>query len=365
MKPISLCIIGGHLTPALAVIAEIRKQKKPWSLMVIGRKYEMDGDKKISSEYRLIRDMDIPFYPITAGRLTRTLTKYTLLQLLKIPLGFVQALLILIRTRPAVCLSFGGYVALAVVIPAWILRIPIITHEQTLMPGLTNKIIALFSRTICVSFSPTLAFFPKSKTILTGLPIRSEILNPVKLLPFRVDTSVPLIYITGGTTGSVSMNDIMFQIIPDLVKQFNVIHQTGQKSYAKAQIVHASLGKEQKKRYIMQPYFDVNSVGYILHHAALVIGRSGANTVSEIAAVGVPALFIPLPWAASGEQKENARILENDGKAIILDQSDLTPNSLTAAIQTMLNKQIIKKHPSNKTITNYAASKVVEIVQRI
>src|SRR5437016_2502209 len=161
-------ITGGHLTPALAVLEEL--QSKKWSVAYVGRKYALEGDTSFSAEYQVIHQKDISFHNITTGRLQRSFTRFTLLSLLKIPIGFLQSTFILLQERPSLVMSFGGYIAVPIVIVAWLCGIPIITHEQTIKPGLANRIIAWFADVICVSWKESASHFPAAKTVVTGNP---------------------------------------------------------------------------------------------------------------------------------------------------------------------------------------------------
>ncbi len=140
---------GGHFAPALAVI---EKLPKDWELLVVGRKYVFEGDQSFSLEYQTAKKLNIPFKPLTTGRLQRKFTKYTINSLLKIPVGLAQATAILNGFKPDVVLSFGGYVSVPITLSASILRIPIVIHEQTLEAGVANKLVARFARKICISW---------------------------------------------------------------------------------------------------------------------------------------------------------------------------------------------------------------------
>src|SRR3989344_4966493 len=171
-----IIVTGGHLTPALATIEELRKNPDD-EIIFIGRAHATEGDKAASVESTTITSLGIKFYSINPGRLQRRFTRFTLGSLVKVPVGLIQALGILSRERPQAILSFGSYVAAPVVVAGWILGIPIITHEQTLRSGLSNKLIARFSKKIAVSWEESLEHFPKNKTVLVGNPIRADLLN--------------------------------------------------------------------------------------------------------------------------------------------------------------------------------------------
>lgn len=331
-------ITGGHITPALALIEELETQQVFLNIMFIGRKYAMEGDTHTSEEYRLITEKGIPFFPLGTGRLGRTVDLSTFFSLFKIPMGFIQALVLCIKEKPSVIVSFGGYVALPVVIAGWVLRIPTITHEQTTVPGLANRIIALFARRICVSFPQTMSVFPKEKVVYTGLPIRKALFENAIPLPFSLDPRYPLLYILGGATGAKSLNELFYPVIGSLTNRYTVVHQTGHRSYDEAAKIKESLPVAHRGRYCISPYVDEKPHASFLKNATLIIGRSGANTVGELSVLGKVALCIPLPWSAGGEQLHNAEVLSHAGSAKILDQHALSSQQLLSTIDVMIQE---------------------------
>ncbi len=325
-------ITGGHLTPALAVIDEIVKDHQ---VIFIGRRTASEGDKSKSAEAIVIPQLKIPFFSIEAGRLQRKLTPYTLFALLKIPLGFFQAFLILIKNDPDVVISFGGYVALPVVLAAWLQRIPVITHEQTTETGLANKIIARFAQKVAVAWETSAANFPKKKVIITGNPIRAQVLN-IK----REKVSKPVIYITGGNQGAHVINNAAEEIVENLASLGEVYHQTGGSEvyhdFERLSEKLATLPKATAENYHLAKWYSTEELAEILAKATLVIGRSGANTITELAYLGIPALLIPIPWVTHDEQTKNAQILSSRGAGLILAQKELTGKRLLSTVEIML-----------------------------
>lgn len=325
-----IIVTGGHLTPALATIEELRK-KEGIEVVFIGRSHATEGDKAPSAESLVIPTLGIKFYGIKPGRLQRRFTRYTLRSLAKAPLGLLQSLGILSRERPQAILSFGSYVALPTVLAGWILGIPIITHEQTLKSGLSNKIIAAFAKKIAVSWEESLQQFPKNKAVMVGNPIRSDLL---KIDRRRV--SRPTIYITGGNQGAHILNEMVLEILKELLSRYQVIHQTGgsevNKDFETLVAFSSQLPLRLKNRYKVAKWFDTGETVDIFSRVSLLVGRSGANTVFETMALGIPAVFVPLAIAAGDEQTKNAKLMESLGAAIIVPEERLTPKRLLAAI---------------------------------
>ncbi len=337
-----ILITGGHVTPALALIEELQLSHPEWDLVYIGRVTAIEGSPHASPEKVLVKKRGVRFLPITAGRLTRVFSIHSFISLLKIPVGFLLGLKYLLLEKPDLVVSFGGYIAFPVALAAYMLWVPIVTHEQTLSPGLTNRIIAKFARIICVSFEQTAHVFPIRKTVVTGLPLRKEFLTVTKDKPQGIKNGENILYVTGGATGAVSLNAIIFQSIRRLLSGFVVVHQTGKISYPQAIRLREELPDNLKDKYVVQDYFDSAHAGWLMHHAKLVIGRSGANTVMELAVLKKRAILVPLPWSSGGEQMKNALWLKSLGLAEILPQDSATVDTLAAMIDKLSAAQKMK-----------------------
>jgi len=360
MKEKTIIVTGGHQGPAIAVIEEIRKKYPSWHIVWIGRKYSFEGSRVVSPEYELVRSMDIPFESLTTGRLDRSMSAQSFFSFLKIPLGIMQSVRMLRDRQPDCIVSFGGYIAVPVCLAAYLLHIPVITHEQTHALGLANSMIARIARKICVTYPETLSVVPGGKGVLTGLPIRSRIFSPPVRPSFAVPNDpLPILYVTGGSTGAKTLNEKMYAVIPRFIKDMILIHQTGDSSFSEAKILKESLG-DHAGRYIIAPFFDVSDIAWIYVHADVVVGRSGANTVAEVSAFRKKAVFIPLPWSGGNEQMVNARHYQKTGNGILLKQADATKASLTDAVYTLLAR---RKHESQGDIprSDGAANMVKEI----
>ncbi len=334
-------VCGGHVTCALAVIEELKK-RQGIEIFFLGRLHPMEGDNSLGLEYQLISSAGIPFYPIITGRLQRKFTRYTIPSLFKIPIGFFQSLGFFLKIKPDVVCSFGSYLAVPPVLAAWFLRIPVITHEQTTVSGLSNKIIAKFAKIVAVSWTSSLSHFPQNKVILTGNPIREEVFKSQgqdKISTASKD-KLPMIYITGGNQGAHVINEAVQQILPTLLERWEVVHQCGDSQAYKdydALVEEASkLPEWLQKHYHLEKFVTGDDIGYILNKADLIVTRSGANIVTEIAALGKSALFIPLPYSYGGEQHQNAKLLVDAGVAEILPQSQLAGEKLLVSIWEMM-----------------------------
>lgn len=333
-----IVITGGVLTPGLAVINELQKRGR-WEIFWLGRKYSLEGEKIISVESKIIPQTGSRFIPIIAGRLQRRFTRYTIPSLLKIPLSLLQSLMLLAQIKPDVVCSFGGYVSVPVVITAWFLRIPVLTHEQTVISGLASKIDAFFASKVALSFSQSSGHFPKGKVIVTGNPLRSEFFQVKKPTWFRLEESAsPIIYITGGNQGAQVINNAVKEALRSLLQKYILIHQTGDKDYEIFKEVQSRLGEREQRCYFVLPYIKASEVGWVFKKASLVVSRAGANTLSELAVLGKPALFIPIPWSYQDEQTKNAQLLLAAGTAEILAQKELSGESLLQKVDLMMSR---------------------------
>ena len=353
-----ILITGAHFTPAVATAEQLRKIGDV-EIVYVGRKTTLEGDKSPSQESRVLPAMGIEFIPIITGRLQRTFTLYTIPSLFKIPIGFIQAIYIILRQKPDVILSFGGYVAVPVVITGWLFSIPIIVHEQTLVSGLANKISALFADKIALSFQNQPL---GKKTFLTGNPIREEILHPKekafeyqKLFNIAKKERLPVILIMGGNQGSHVINLAIEEVLDKLNKIACVIHVTGENKFGDFERLGRLGGRYLVKKWIGTGY------GTVLSKVDLVISRAGINTLTELAILGKPALVIPIPYLYQDEQMKNAKYFENFGFISVLPQSKLSSESLLKNIKIILkNLDIIKlkAKEAKKVVTDDAAKRL-------
>lgn len=335
-------VTGAHFTPAVAVIEELKKFDDV-EIIYIGRKSTLEGDSTVSMESKILTSIGIKFIPIVTGRLQRTFTIYTIPSLFKVPVGFLHAFLILLKEKPDVILSFGGYVALPLVVVGWFFSIPIIIHEQGLVPGLTNRISSLFADKIAVSFKNRR--FKGNKVILTGNPIRREILKlseNIRLARPKEDKggSLPLVLITGGNQGSHVINLALEGCLKKLTKKASLIHVTRNNKFGD----FSRLKALENDHYLVEKWVG-KDWGDVLSRVDMVVSRAGINTLTELAFLAKPILLIPIP---NKEQKTNAEYFENLGIAKVLSQSKLTAEALLQEVSLMLKNLDILKQKAQK-----------------
>ena len=355
-------LVGGHLSPALAVLEKLEKK----DVYYIGRKHSFEGDNALSLEYQEIAKLGIPFFALKTARLQRKFTKYTLLSFLKMPIGFYQALKILNKIKPDVVLCFGGYLSVPVGLAASVLRMPIVIHEQTLAIGFANKILSPLAKKICISWESSENFFPKEKTVLTGNPIKQDTL---KLLNYKkILNNPPLIYITGGSSGSHAINGLVRNSLEKLLEKYVIFHQTGDSGlyndFEKLTLIKNSLTEKYSKNYTLTKFLDVKESSQMLAKADLVVGRSGINTVTELIYLEKPALFIPLPFSQKNEQAKNANFMKDLGLAEIIEQNFLTPDLFILEISSMF-KNIKKYKLRKKVVFQNSTENIINVLKDV
>ena len=311
---------AGHVIPALPVIEAL--QGKGWEVSFIG------SDSGL--EERLVTPLGTPFFSVRTGKLRRYFSLANVTDALRIPLGVLQAFLILGRLKPHVVFSKGGFVAFPVVFAAWLRRIPVVAHESDLTPGLANRLSLPFVATLCVSFEGTRV--AARRVVHSGTPIRDALLNGNADRGFDaagLPGDRPMLVVVGGSLGAQRLNQVTRAALPGLTETFEVLHVCG--------AGHLDPEFESTTGYVQREFVS-DGWGDILATAALVVSRSGANALHELLTLGKPNLLVPLPTTASrGDQIDNAAYAAERGYSTVLPEADLTPETLVAAARAVLD----------------------------
>ena len=357
-----LLITGGHHSSAIPVINELQQRYPEIQIKWVGHRHSLQFDKNDTLEYIEITRLGIPFYELSAGKVYKT---YNLRNILRIPLGFFQSFVYLLKNRPDMILSFGGYIAAPIVFTGWLLGIPSVTHEQTVVVGYANRFISLFVKKIFVSWKESLKYFPESKVIYTGMPIRKSILK-ISSNEFDANNELPYVFVFAGKSGSHLINSHVLASFETLMKKINLIVQTGDYSElndfetlntAYEKVKDTLPGKMFIKKFIFE-----NEIGEAYGKADLVVARSGAHTVKELEVLHKRAVLIPISWVSHNEQFENAKILENKNLAVILDENNLTSEVFTDTILQNIGKTL-ECATYNEDISNSEKVIVDEIIK--
>ena len=311
---------AGHVTPNIALLPRLRELGYDISYM---GSYE-------GIERRLIEELQIPYYGISSGKLRRYFDPKNFTDPFKVLKGCIEARRIIRKLQPDVVFSKGGFVSVPVVLAAAHYKIPVILHESDMTPGLANRICIPSARKVCCNFPETLSHLPKQKAVLTGSPIRQELLtgDAVKALRFTgLTPDRPVLLVMGGSLGATAVNEAVRSILPRLLKEFQVIHLCGK---GKVDPSLSALSGYVQYEYIQDELKDLFALSDI------VISRAGANAICELLALRKPNLLIPLSAAASrGDQILNARSFERQGFSLVMEEEAVTPEALLAAIHQL------------------------------
>ena len=361
---VRVVLTGGHAaTTAVAIIEEIKSEGLGWELYWIGVKNAIEGKKLTTLESEVLPGLGVKFLPLTTGRVQRRFTVWTIPSLLKIPVGIIQAFYYLIKIKPSVILSFGGFAAFPVAVGAKLLGIPLVIHEQTSAAGRANLLSAKFASVVAVSRKRSERYYHSHKCELTGNPVMSEI---TKVSPKLKPGLSPVIFITGGSRGSQRINGAVEMILKKLLTKYKLIHQTGGLDYLKFSDIKQKLPQALRDNYEVFVRVNPLAVYDIYQKCDIVVARAGANTVSEIMTVKRPAILIPLPISYMNEQMENAKIAKDWGIAKIIPQGILTPEILLKYIENSINDfQIIVEKVLKKESPDIDASgNLLQILRR-
>ena len=339
---------AGHVTPNIALMPALRNEG--YEISYIGS-YE-------GIEKRLIEEQRVPYYGISSGKLRRYFDPKNFSDPFKVLKGYAQSIKLLKKLRPDVVFSKGGFVSVPVVLAAKHCKIPAIIHESDLTPGLANKLAIPSATKVCCNFPETLNYLPKDKAVLTGSPIRQELLagnkdRALSLCRFS-DFTRPTILVVGGSTGSRAINVAIRGLLPELLKTYNIIHLCG-KGNLESSLKDVS-GYAQFE-YANQELADMFAL------ADLVISRAGANAICELLALRKPNILIPLSAVASrGDQILNANSFRSQGFSYVLEEEALSNTALLDAIEHVSKKRGEYIHAMENSSSRNSIDTIVKMI---
>lgn len=311
---------AGHVTPNIALLPRLKELG--YDIHYIG---SYDGIEK-----KLIEAYHIPYYGISSGKLRRYFDIKNISDPFKVLKGYGQARKLLKKLKPNIVFSKGGFVSVPVVLAAKHCRIPAIIHESDITPGLANKLAIPNAHKVCCNFPETLKYLPADKAVLTGSPIRSELLsgNRQRALNYcRLTEGKPVILVMGGSSGSQFINQIVRSLLPKLLKTYQIIHLCGKDNLDSS--LYNTTGYAQFE-YANKELSDIFAL------ADIVISRAGANAICELLTLHKPNILIPLSANASrGDQILNARSFEKQGFSIVIEEEQLNDMVLLDAVQNL------------------------------
>ncbi|MBU4257365.1 undecaprenyldiphospho-muramoylpentapeptide beta-N-acetylglucosaminyltransferase [Patescibacteria group bacterium] len=348
---------GGSVAPLLAVAEELRIKNyelRITNFLWLGTKH--------GPEREMVEKEDIKFKAIANGKFRRYFSWRNFIDPFLIIFGFVYSFFIILKWRPDLVMSAGSFASVPAVWAAWLLRAPVLIHQQDARPGLANKLMAPFANVITVAFEKSLADYGK-KAVWTGNPVRQfSIFNfqfSIKEIrkKFGLRDDMPTVLVIGGGTGAMAINELIGKALPELIKFCQIIHITG-----KDKITNYKL---QITNYKLFEFMNIEELIKVYTVADIVVSRCGMGVLTELSYLGKPAILIPMP---DSHQEENAAIFAKKKAAIVLNQEELTPEKLADNIKKLLNDEMLRGKLSGniKTIIKRGANeRIAEIVKNI
>jgi UDP-N-acetylglucosamine--N-acetylmuramyl-(pentapeptide) pyrophosphoryl-undecaprenol N-acetylglucosamine transferase len=356
---------GGHVLPIIAVAREIRRIYPEEDLQL---HYLGPGDDFGSI---LLSQEGIKIKTIFSGKIRRYFTPKTLFQnlvdvLFKIPIGILQAIFFVFFSAPDLIFSKGGFGSIPTVIAGWLFSTPIFLHESDVSPGMANRFLSRFALEIFVSFPiRKTEYFSARKMISVGNPIRREILEGSKEEAkklFNLSYEKPVILILGGSQGAQKINDKVLEILPELLKSFEVIHQCGYKNFketeAEAKVI---LNKDLEIFYHLYPFLKEPELPQAFAAADLIVSRAGSGGIFEIAALGKPSILIPLSTAAQNHQLKNAYSYAEKGACQILEEENFTARFFLERLKSLFasSEELEKMAEAAKDFSRPLSAKII------
>ena len=311
---------AGHVTPNIALLPRLKELG--YDIQYIG--------SYTGIEKELIEPFGIPYHGISSGKLRRYFSVQNFTDPFRVLKGFRESHKLIRQLKPDVIFSKGGFVSVPVVLAGKRCKVPVIIHESDMTPGLANKIAIPSAAKVCCNFPETLKSLPEGKAVLTGSPIRQELLSGNKIAAMDMchfTSDKPVILVIGGSLGAVAVNNAVREALPELLKDFQIIHLCGK-------------GKMDESLKDVEGYcqfeYIKNELRNLFALADIVISRAGANAICELLALHKPNLLIPLSANASrGDQILNARSFERQGFSLVLEEEQLTKETLLAAVKNL------------------------------
>ncbi len=339
---------GGHIYPALAVAMQLREEYQA-EILFLGSDDGLETEIVPAAGFRLAT--------IKAGKLRRYISWETITGVMRVPVGMVEAINLVGQFRPGVAFTSGGYVAVPAGLAARFERVPLLMHQQDVPPNLSNRLVAPLATRISVAFADSLAYFPARKTLQLGNPLRQAMLDVRQTPPQEARRALgferqePLLLVTGGSQGARHLNQTVGKALPDLLAHCQVLQISGNALYNETrelcESVLAAQDEVLRRRYRLVAYLN-EEMPLALQAADLVLCRSGASTLSELAALGKPSILVPLPPAiGSSPQEANAEMFGRNKAARVMKDGDLKPQVLVENVTSILASSTLLEAMSN------------------
>ena len=329
---------GGHFYPIIAVAQKVNQ--KIDKEHIIKSKLYYFSDSPYDKE--LLLQNGILYEEVNSGKMRTYYSFKNFLDVFKVFFGTINAIFKMFSIYPDVVFGKGGYASFPTIFAARILRIPVVIHESDSAPGRVNKWAGRFAKRVAVSFPEAVEYFPKKTVAWTGQPIRAEIEHPAArneaLEYLKLEGNTPVIFVLGGSQGAELINNTILDALPRLVRNYQVIHQTGIKNFKNvsgqaAVILNES---EQKTRYVPMPFLNALQIKMAAGASTIIISRAG-STLFEIASWGVPSILVPFTNSNADHSRKNAFSYARAGACSVIEEANMTANILSSEIDRILS----------------------------
>jgi UDP-N-acetylglucosamine--N-acetylmuramyl-(pentapeptide) pyrophosphoryl-undecaprenol N-acetylglucosamine transferase len=318
---------GGHTSPAVAIYDELQRRDPRLAAQWVGRRGGI--------EERVAAGLDIPFRHLPVAGWPRRRSLRRLWVAAKLGVSVVRAALLLRRFRPQLVIGVGGYVSLPLVWTAQRMNIPTVLHEQNRRMGMANRVCAKDATRVFLSFDDTVGAFDREKALVVGNPVRSGFADPPDkahaCAALELDVDVPVVLVCGGSQGARSINEAVANMLPSLEEgEVQLIWMTGRSG------VDAARAAAEPARVTIRVLPFIDDMVQACAASDVVVSRAGASSTAELALLGKPSVLIPYPYATDNHQEQNARVFEEAGAAVLMEDSACTGDVLLGALRSLL-----------------------------
>lgn len=341
---------AGHVTPNIALIPSLKKLG--YEIKYIG---SYDGIEK-----KLIEDLNIPYVGISSGKLRRYMSLKNFTDPFRVLKGYREAKAFIKDYKPDILFSKGGFVSVPVVMAAKKYHVPIIIHESDFTPGLANKLAIPYANYVCHNFPETSEYLPEGKAVLSGSPIREELLSGNRIAGLDLcgfSSNKPVIMVVGGSSGAKAINDAIRNALPELLKTYQIVHLCGN---GKLDDTLTDIEGYKQFEYIKGELKDLFAMSDI------IISRAGANAICEILTLRKPNILIPLSIKASrGDQILNASSFEAQGFSNVIVEEELTTKNLIDTIHEVYENKQTYIDAMNNSKSGDGVKTVIELIEKL
>jgi UDP-N-acetylglucosamine--N-acetylmuramyl-(pentapeptide) pyrophosphoryl-undecaprenol N-acetylglucosamine transferase len=358
---------GGHFYPIIAVAEEINKMVDDQKIANVRMYYFSDAPYDENALF----ENNIQFKRVSAGKLRTYFSIQNFFDIFKMAWGVIEGFVAVFQLYPDVVFAKGAYASFPTLFAARILGIPVIVHESDSAPGRVTKWAGNFARFIAVSYKESFPFFPADRTAHVGQPVRPELEHPATggLEYLQLESGIPVIFILGGSLGAQIINDRILDALPELIGNYQIVHQTGKANFDEVQkrADHILSNSEFKSRYKPFPFLNVLAMRMAAGVASIIVSRAG-SALFEIASWGVPSIIIPFAVSNNDHAKKNAFAYARAGGCEVIEEKNLTPHILISEINRITKDLVLHDKMSAAAHDFFqpdAAKKIAEKVLEI